>query len=227
MKSSWYNQSRQCTALRKHVLRADLCVFIDSEQAFTNISYLDSTIKSILTAAIIKGLDIVGILTKDSPSVGWKAVELAKTEQMDLVVIPGQTYKCKDGESLYVYKLRKPLPQNLSLSEVCSYAHKQGGFVIQTNVTKRQVQTLDKLQNSEYAPDAVEIFNGKVGGYKDFNIDFPKVICSGATSANDLETTNVFTLMERKKAEDLNLIQSEEGIDFTPKYLKPKSGRQI
>ena len=58
MKRSWYQTSKLCTALRKHVLRVDLCVFIDEEKVFSDENYLNSTIKSILTAAIIKGLDI-------------------------------------------------------------------------------------------------------------------------------------------------------------------------
>lgn len=223
MRTSWYKTSKVCTALRKHVLRVDLCIFIDDEQAFTNVNFLNSTIKSILTASIIKGLDIVGILTKDTPSIGWKAVQMAKAQQMDLVVVPGQTYICKDGESIYVYKLKKPLPPNMSLSQVCEYAHKQNGFVVMTNVKKRQVGELDKLQGSMYAPDAIEIFNAKIGGYRDLNIDYPKIITSGATSATDLENTNVFTLLDRKTAEEMKLIAPEEGIDFIPKYLRPKN----
>ncbi len=224
MRSSWYTSSKLCTALRKHVLRVDLCIYISEEEAFTNVNYLNSTIKSILTASIIKGLDVVGIITRDTPSVGWKAVQMAKEQQMDLVVVPGQLYICKDKEQLYIYKLKKPMPLNLSLNDACNYAHSQGGFVIISNVTKRQVQLLDKLQGSNYAPDAVEIFNAKVGGYKDHNIDYPKVISSGATSATDLENINVFTLIDRKDAEEMKLLEKDEGIDYKPKYLKPKSG---
>ena len=224
MELSWYSNSKICTALRKHVLRVDLCIFIDDEQAFSDPNYLYSTIKSLLTASIIKGLDIVGILSKDTPSIGWKAVQMAQEQQMDLVVVPGQTYVCKDGEQLYIYKLKKPLNPGLTMAEASEIAHKQNGFVMAANVTKRQVQILDKLQGSLSAPDAVEIYNEKVGGYKDQNIDFPKFISSGATSANELETVNVFTLLERKKAEELNLIGANQGIDYVPKYLRPKAG---
>ena len=78
------------------------------------------------------------------------------------------------------------------------------------------------MQGSLYAPDAVEIFNAKVGGYRDLNINFPKFVSSGATSATDLENTNVFTLLDRKDAEEMKLLQPEEGIDFVPKYLNPQ-----
>lgn len=225
MSSSWYNQSKIVVALRKHVLRADLCVFIDEEEAFTNLSYLESTIKSILTASIIKGLDIVGILTRNNTSIGWKAVQMAKQQKMDISVVPGQIYYCKDKEQIYIYNLQKPLKPNLTLSDACSVTHKLGGFVMITNVGKRLNQTLDKLQGSEYSPDAVEIFNAKVGGYRDLNIDYPKFISSGAASATELEATNVYTLIDRKKAEELKLISQGEGIDYTPKYLIPQKER--
>jgi hypothetical protein len=224
MRLSWYQTSKLCTALRKHVLRVDLCVFIDEEKAFADENYLNSTIKSILTAAIIKGLDIIGILTPKNPSIGMKAVQMAKQQQMDLVVVPGQTYICAEGIELYVYNMQQPLKSGLTFAEACRTAHSYNGFVMASNITKRQVQMLDKLQGSDSAPDAVEIFNSKIGGYRDFNIDFPKFVSSGATSATDLETTDVFTLLDRKTAEKMRLILPEEGVNFVPKYLKPKSG---
>lgn len=225
MRSSWYKTSKTCTALRKHVLRVDLCLFIDDEEAFSSQSYLESTIKSMLTASIIKGLDIVGVLTRNTPIVGWKAVQMAKEQKMDLVVLPGQVYKCRDKEEIYIYKLQKPLRPNLTLTQACFEAHNLGGFVVMTNVTKRQNQILDKLQGSLNAPDAVEIFNEKVGGFKDLNIDYPKFISSGATSANELEISNVFTLIERNKAEEMKLLLENEGVDFIPKYLLPKGAK--
>ena len=224
MKSSWYKISKQCTALRKHVLRVDLCVFVDEETVYSNVTYLDSTIKSILTSAIIKGLDVIGILTKDNPSVGIKAVQMAKEQQMDIAVVSGQTYLCRDNEELYIYKLQKPVPPSMPIDEVCRYVHKLGGFVMATNMSKRKVQLLNKLQGSDSAPDAVEIFNAKVGGYRDLDIDFPKFVSSGATSGLDLEDTNVFTFLDRKKAEELGFVQPDQGIDYVPKYLKPNRG---
>jgi hypothetical protein len=120
--------------------------------------------------------------------------------------------------------LQQPLKPNLTFAEACRVAHSLNGFVVASNITKRQAQMLDKLQGSDSAPDAVEIFNSKIGGYRDLNIDFPKFVSSGATSATDLENTDVFTLLDRKTAEEMNLLRPEEGVDFVPKYLKPKSG---
>ena len=222
--SPWYKTAKECVAIRKNVLRVDLCIFIDKEEQFANEDYLNSTIKSLLTSAIINGLDIVGILSADDPGVGLKAQKMSFEQKMDVVVIPGQTYVCRDNESLYIYKLTKPLPKNLTIDKACEFAHKQGGFVLAANVTKAIGQKINRLQGSLFAPDGVEIFNAKVAGYRDIDIDFPRFISSGATSANELEENNVFTLLERKKAVEMGFIQEEQGVDYTPKYLQPKTG---
>jgi hypothetical protein len=224
MSTPWYKIARECVSIRKNVLRADMCIFIDDETAFANVNFLNSTIKSILTSAIIKGLDIVGIITDKTPAVGIKAQRMALEQQMDIVVIPGQMYVCSGKEQLYVYKLKKPLPPNLTIDKVCEFAHKNGGFVIASNVSKKQAQVLERLQGSAYAPDAVEIFNSKSGGYRNLDIDYYKFVSSGATSANDLENTNVFTLVERKEAVDMKLLEENTGVDYVPKYLRPKRG---
>jgi len=221
MERSWYSISKQSSALRKNVLRADLCVFIDAEKSFSNVDYLNSTIKSLLTAGIINGLDIIGILSNDV-SVGLRAYQQAKAQKMDIYVLPGQTYICKDKEELYVYKLTKQIPKGLSLDKVCEFAHKNNGFVMATNVSKSAADRINKLQGSVYAPDAVEVFNAKIGGYRDLDIDVPRFVNSGATSANDLEQKNVFTLIPRAEAVEMKLIDESEGVDYTPKYLLPK-----
>jgi hypothetical protein len=225
MRIPWYKIAKLNVALRKHVLRVDLCVFVDKETAFSDVNYLNSTIKSLLTASIVKGLDIVGIISEDSPSIGLKALQLAAQNKQDIKVIPGQTYKCADGEMLYVYKLQEAVPKNLTIDKACSFAHERQGFVIAANITKRQAQNLEKLQGSIYAPDAVEIFNDKTGGFKDLNIDYQKFISSGSTSANELEESKSFTLVERKKLADMGLLGEEEMVDYIPKYLQPNEGK--
>jgi hypothetical protein len=224
MERSWYHIAKESTALRKNVLRVDLCVFIDKEEAFSNEDYLNSTIKSILTSGIINGLDVIGILSPDTPIVGLRAKQMAYQQQMDIVVVPGQTYICAGKEELYIYNLKKPVPRNLSIDKACGYVHDNNGFVLATNVNSKLAPTLNRLQGSKYAPDGVEIFNAKSGGYRDIDIDFPRFVNSGATSANDLENSNVFTLIQRKDAQEMGLVQGDEGVDYTPKYLKPQTG---
>ena len=107
MERSWYHIAKECTAIRKNVLRVDLCVFVDKEEAFSNEDYLNSTIKSILTSAIINGLDIVGVLSPDTPIVGLRAKQMAKEQQMDIVVASGQTYICSGKEEFSAKSLLK------------------------------------------------------------------------------------------------------------------------
>ena len=224
MERSWYHTAKECTAIRKNVLRVDLCVFVDKEEAFSNEDYLNSTIKSILTSAIINGLDIIGVLSPDTPNVGLRAKQMAIEQQMDIVVVPGQTYICLGKEELYIYNLLKPLPRNLSIDKACGFTHDNNGFVLATNVNSKLALTLNRLQGSKFAPDGVEIFNAKSGGYRDVDIDFPRFVNSGATSASDLDDSNVFSLMQRKTAQEMGLIQGDEGVEFTPKYLNPQTG---
>jgi hypothetical protein len=224
MERSWYHIAKECTAIRKNVLRVDLCVFIDKEEAFSNEDYLNSTIKSILTSAIINGLDIIGVLSPDAPYVGLKAKQMAQQQQMDLVVVSGQTYICSGKEELYIYNLSKPVPRNLSIDKACGYVHDNNGFVLVTNVNSKLAPTLNRLQGSKFAPDGVEIFNAKSGGYRDVDIDFPRFVNSGSTSANELDDSNVFTLIQRKTAQEMGFLQGDEGVDYTPKYLKPQTG---
>ena len=96
-------------------------------------------------------------------------------------------------------------------------------FVIATNLTKQKVLDMDKLQGSLFAPDAVEIYNEKAGAFQDLDVDFPKFVSSASTSGNDLESSNAFTLLPRREAEKMGLLAPNEGVDFEPKYLKPKS----
>jgi hypothetical protein len=138
--------------------------------------------------------------------------------------VSGQTYICVGKEELYIYNLLKPVPRNLSIDKACGYVHDNNGFVLATNVNSKLALTLNRLQGSKFAPNGVEIFNAKSGGYRDVDIDFPRFVNSGATSASDLDSSNVFTLIPRQTAEKMGLIQGEEGVDFIPKYLRPQTG---
>ena len=113
---------------------------------------------------------------------------------------------------------------NVCMKCYAKYVHDNNGFVLATNVNSKLAQTLNRLQGSKYAPDGVEIFNAKSGGYRDVDIDFPRFINSGSTSANDLDNSSVFTLIHRKDAQEMGLIQGDQGVEYTPKYLRPNTG---
>lgn len=216
----WYSIARECLSLRKHVLRVDLRIYVDSEENFTNPNDLDSTIKSILTAAIVKGLDVVGIVNTTSPKVGWRAYQLCREQNLDLHVVPGQEYTCADKAQILVYNLKEALPPNLTLNEACRQAHQQKGFVMIASVGKRQAQEINKLAGSPEAPDAVEIYCAKMGGFQDIDVEYHRFITSGASSGTDLEDTNVFTMVNRKEIESMGLLPQGQGSEYTPDYLR-------
>lgn len=220
MTRSWYTVARECTALRKHMLRIDLRVVVDSVAKFSNPNDMDSAIKSMLTAAIIKGLDIIGIVNASGPETGWRAWQLNEEQGLDLYVIPGQEYVCFEGETILVYRLRQALPPKLPLPQACEQAHKLGGWVMLANVGKRKAKEIEKLVGTPQAPDAIEIFNSVGGGYLDVDMDLPHFVSSGASSANELEQRNIFTLKNRKELEAMGLIPQGEGVDYTPGYLQ-------
>lgn len=212
---SWYK-----TALRKHMMRADLHIHAGDESDFNDPQIKESSIRSILTAAIIKGLDVVGIIAHDGPNMGWQAQEIAKNTRLDLWVIPGQEYVCSDKIRLLAYYIKQPLQPNLTYSQVVELVHKQHGLIMVIDLTKRQSQMINKSKGTVMAPDAIEIYNASVGGYHDVEVDFPKFISSASKSAKDIETINVFTLINRKDLESIGFIPVGEGTDYVPKYLQ-------
>jgi hypothetical protein len=88
------------------------------------------------------------------------------------------------------------------------------------SVGKQQAHEINKMANSPESPDAVEIYCAKMGGYQDIDVEFHKIITSGATSATDLEAINVFTLINRKEIEKMNLLPDGYGEEYTPEYLR-------
>ena len=68
MLRSWYPLAKEVISLRKQILRADLCVWIDDIYQNTNVNVLDSQVKSILMASISKGLDIIGVVNTAGPN---------------------------------------------------------------------------------------------------------------------------------------------------------------
>ena len=75
---SWYKLGKTVTALRKNMMRVDLHIHIGDEGDYPDPQVQESAIKSILSACIIKGLDVAGIVSHDSPKIGQEAINIAK-----------------------------------------------------------------------------------------------------------------------------------------------------
>lgn len=219
---SWYRKAKQVIALRKNMLRADIHVHAGDVADFTDDQVRNLTIKSILSAAIIKGLDVIGIVAHDGPYMGQAAIQIATSEAIDLWVVSGQEYVCSDKIRIIAYNLAKPLPANMDYKTAAEYIHKNKGLVMVVDLTRRQAQIVNKLVNTPSAPDAIELYNAAVGWYMDIDIEqsYFQFMNSAAKNAKMLEETNVYTLISRKDIEKLGFIPPGAGKDYVPKYLR-------
>lgn len=219
---SWYRLSKNVLALRKNVLRVDLHIHAGDAADFTDEQVKNSTIKSILSAAIIKGLDVVGIISHDGPEMGLLAIQIAKNEGIDLWVVAGQEYTTTDKIKLIAYNLTKAMPPNMDFQTASEYVHKNKGLVMAIDITRRQAQLMNRLKGTPSAPDAIELYNAAVGWFMDIDIDteYANFTNSAAKNAKMLEDTNVYTLINRKQFEQLGFLPPGAGTDYVPKYLK-------
>lgn len=219
-KYGWYAISRTVESLRKHMLRVDLRLYAPVELDAQNIAAADPHLRSLLTAGIANGLDVVGIVHPLGPQFGWRAQQIALKDHLDIWVIPGEEYLCNDKARLLVYMMKKPLPPNLNMQQACQHVHKSGGWVMITDLTKGQAIDVNSVLNTPASPDAVEIYNAATGFYQDIDVDLPKFISSASRNANDVERTNVYTLINRKDFESYGLLPERFGEEFKPDYLK-------
>ena len=213
----WFNADTMRLALRKHVMRADLRIYAGEESEFASPNDMQGAIKSMLTAAIMKGLDVIGIVSLSGPQVGWQARQLAQRQHIDLWVIPGQEYVTADRFHLLVYNLKAPLSENLPVDGAISEAHKQGGFVMAAQLSKRQAQHIGGMGKN--GPDAIEIYCAALGGFQDTEVNLKRFVNSGAKNASEMEDLNAFTLIPRHDIEAMRLLPPDEGADYEPAYL--------
>jgi len=219
---SWYKLAKKVLALRKHVMRVDLHVHAGDLADFKDDLLRDTTIKSILSAAVITGLDVIGIVAHDGPQMGLIAQQIANREKYDLYVCPGHEYFCIDKFRIIGYNIKQSIPPNLDLVSACKWVKQNKGFVMITDLTRRQSQTINKIEDVQSKPDAIELYNTAVGWYMDLDIapQYMEFMNSAAKSAKELEQTNVYTLVNRKKLEEVGLIPAGQGMEYVPKYLQ-------
>lgn len=210
----WYKE-----ALRKHTLRVDLHTHIGEATDFNSENDLNSSIRSLLASAVYKGLDIIGVVSHEGPFIGQKAQQLVKQEGIDLYVLAGQEYLSADQVRMIIYNFNEKIPPNLSCEQAIAYAHKKNAFVLLINASKRQLQKLNKLEGTVYAPDAVEVFDAVVGAYRDIDTNYPRFASSAAKSAHDMDDLKIYTLIDRGELEGMGLLPEHYGEEFLPQYL--------
>jgi hypothetical protein len=207
-------------ALRRNDLHVDLRVYVGEPTDFHNENDMISKIKSVIVASINKSLDVIGIVAKAGPEIGQRAQQVVQENGYDLWVCPGQEYYCADKITIVAYNLQKPLQQGLLYEQAAKEIRRQGGVIMAMGLSKRSASQLNKYENTELAPDCVEVANDKQGGYKDIDTSYPKFENSASTNANEMEKSFTFTVVPRKTFEKMNLLPQNEGRDYTPEYLQ-------
>lgn len=218
----WYSFTK--TSLRKNNLRIDLRVYPGAEEVPLTDLEMPSKLKSLLSSAIIKGLDIVGIVSRFGVQLGQTAEVIAKKQHIDLKVIPGQDYFSQDRFKAVFYNLKQDMPPNLPIQQAIQNCKQQGGKVMLYDMTKRQAQAVADWKGTPYEPSIVEIYNAHSKAYKDLDVDYPRVISSAARSGNELETIPVYSELSRKQLVDLGFLGQDEGSEYVPGYLGGKNG---
>jgi len=219
----WYSSFLK-TALRKHNLRVDLRVYIGDELEPSSTQDIEAKIKSILSSAIIKGLDIIGIVSRFGIEPGQIASKQAIENKIDLKVIPGQDYLSADKVKAVFYNLKQNIPPNLNIQDAIKQAKAQGGKVMLYDLSRSLAREIANWQSTPYEPDFVEIYNAHSKAYKDLDIDYPRIISSAARSGSELEDIPVYSEIPRNKLSNYGLIAEEEGENYVPGYLQNVEG---
>lgn len=205
----------------------DLRVYLGDEEQMPTQSEIESKIKSILSSAIIKGLDMIGIVSRFGIEPGMIAKRQAESNRIDLKVVPGQDYTSAEGFHAVFYNIKQNIPQGLDIQQAILKAKEMGGKVLLYDVHKAHARAAASWQSTKYEPDFIEIYNARSKAYKDLDIDYPRVISSAARSASELEKIPVYTEMSRKRLVDFGLLQEEEGENYIPGYLEKSIGQQV
>jgi hypothetical protein len=187
---------------------------------FNNENDMISAIRSMLSSAIYKGLDVIGIVSHEGPYIGQKAEQLIQQDGIDLFVLAGEEYLANDKVRMIIFHLKDKMPPNLSSEQAITYAHQNKGFVLVINTSKRQLQRLNKLRGTASAPDAVEAYDATSGSYRDIDTEYPTFASTAAKSSRDMDTLNVYTLVDRAELEGMGLLPEHYGESYEPRYLQ-------
>lgn len=204
-------------SLRKHLMRFDPRVVITSTYDDPN---LRAIINSFISSAIISGLDIVGFVNED-PRVSYTAVQIARENNVDVFVLPGQIYSTIDGYDVIIYNSQTKYKPGLDLKNLLINTNKKGYLTLVYDLGKQKASQLQKLGEDGIKPTFVEIFSGKSYGYLYVPTNTYEVVSSGAEKSSELEISKIYSHVPRKDMERLKVIPEGHGENYIPEYLKP------
>lgn len=209
--STWYK-----FALRKHMMRFDPRVVINVD---INDSNLEASITSIISSSIVKGLDVIGMVSYN-PQVPYRAMDISKKQNVDLFIIPGQIYKTIDGFDVIIYNSLEKYPDGMDIKSLLIKTESNGHKTLVYNLGKQKSNILYKLGESGIKPTLVEIFSSKSYGYMYVKTNTYEVVSSGAENSSELDKTNIYSHVPRKDLENMNLLPPGQGEEYIPGYLE-------
>jgi len=227
---SWFSQSMLKYALRKHSLNADLHIHA-LEDPSTGMD-VDPALQArhltdIIGSAILKGLDIIGIVSRNSMQPGYLAKQLIQQKNYDIFCLAGVEIHTQEGVHMVVFNSKRVPSSGLSIEQTCMITHRNGGIIMAIQPNRRNIQRLNKLVRTDSAPDFIEIFNDVTqGGYsKSFvdtsaDPDFQLLMNSAARNAKDLDKSMIMTRVPRKFLVEKGVLQPEQGVGYKPPYLQ-------
>lgn len=230
----WYRSARAAHravyALRKHNLNVDLHIhcMADTDSGQDGPPRLQAIyMKSICGAAVMKGLDVIGIVSKNSFDPGRVCQQIAAQNQYDLAVLSGVEVKSSEGVSTVVFNATTVPIEGEPLQAMCKRAHAEGGIVMVIQPSKHNMQKVNEVAGTPDAPDMIEIYNdmaksGYVHAFSDINAapEFQLVVNSAAKSPQELDASVMMTRIPRDYFVEKGIIQEEQGVDYVPPYLR-------
>lgn len=227
---SWYSSYMNRTALRKHSLNVDLHIHAledpnSGQDAVGDAQYRH--LLDILGSAVLKGLDVIGIVSRHSFEPGNMCKQIITEKNYDMVALAGVEVETIEDMQIVVYD-SKVLPQpDVSTEQICRLAHRNGGVVMAIQPSRRNIQRLNKFVGTNAAPDFIEIFNDVTqGGYSKSFVDtnpdphFQLTMNSAARNAKDLDKSVMVSRIPRKFLVSIGAITEDEGTNFTPNFLQ-------
>ena len=230
----WYNRARAAArhvyALRKHNLNVDFHIYClgNPETGVDADPNMQATyMRSICGSAVLKGLDVVGIVSRASFEPGYICQHVIGQHDYDLHVMAGVEIKTMEGINTIVYDAQT-VPQNgEGVEQVCQRAHQEGGTVMVIQPSKRNMQLLNKIAGQPTAPDFIEMFNDmSKGGYIHTFIDveaapeYQLVVNSAANNPQELDRSVMMTRISRDRLTEKGILIEDQGVDYTPPYLE-------
>ncbi len=232
----WYREAKewQRRALRKHNLNADLHIHA-MEDPNTGVDVDDvsqrTNLQSICASAVLKGLDVIGIVSHNSFAPGNLCKQIIQEKAYDLTCLAGVETKSAEGTSVVVFDTQTIPQAGTPLETICQNAHQEGGTVMAIQPNKRTMQQLNKIVGTPAAPDFIEIFNDITrGGYSNAFIDigpdpeYQLTMDSAARTSAELDKSVMMTRIPRDYLVERGVIGEEQGVDYVPPYLRGIEG---